>query len=133
MVVWLVVRMTLLVMLQASGYIGLSARSRSRGGRDTTCGIGIACVAMSCRLNCHTMTIARGSVLAKLDAFLDLHWLECTAINTLYASSQRLVAEEDHRHLVAFGHIKGHYDHFIAVCHIGRRNDHARRISMACI
>src|SRR5438876_5889649 len=104
MVVWLVVWMTMLVMLQASGYIGHAAGSRSRSGRDTTCGISITCVAMNCR----TMTIARGSVLAKLDAFLDLHWLEGTAINTLYASTQGLVTQEDYRHLVAFGHIEGH-------------------------
>src|SRR5437588_1573114 len=45
MVVWLVVRMTMLVMLQTRGYIGHSAKARSRSGRDTTCGIGITCVA----------------------------------------------------------------------------------------
>src|SRR5205823_8006525 len=125
------------VMFQTGGYVGYGTGSRSCGGRDTACSISIACIAMSRLLGRLAMTvtaaISRSSVCAKLDTSLDLHRLENRAINALNACAQGLVGKEDDWHLITLGHIKGHKDQAVAIRHVRRCDDHARRISMARI
>ena len=125
------------VMFQASGYVGHGTGSRGSDGRDTAGSIGVACIATSRFMGCFAMAVAaavgRGSVCAKEDAFLDLHRLESTAINALDTCTQGLVGKEDHWHLIAFGHIKGHDNQAVAIGHVGRCNYYAWRIPVACI
>ena len=54
-----------------------------------------------------------------------------TAVHALHASSQRLICQENHGHLVAISHIKG-YDHqLIAISHVGRSKNDTRCIAMS--
>ena len=88
----------------------------------------IGCLAMAV-----TAAISRSSICAKLDASLDLHRLKNAAIDALYTCTQGLVSEEDYWYLIALGHIKGRNDQPVAIPHVGRCNDHTRRISVAGI
>src|SRR2546429_9043757 len=57
----------------------------------------------------------------------NLDRLEVTAIHALHASGQGLVAEENDRHLIALGHIKGQNYQAIAIGDIGGRYNKNKR------
>src|SRR5258706_9867030 len=58
----------------------------------------------------------------------NLDRLEVTAIHALHASGQGLVAEENDRHLIALGHIKGQNYQAVAIGDIGGGYNHMRRM-----
>src|SRR5258708_34973316 len=109
MVFWLVVWMAMLVMFQAGGNIGKCTRSRDCGRRDTTRGIGVACVVMLCFFRtgsqgftvsiCH-VAVCSGPICAEFDALLDFHRLLRAALCTLNTSPLKTVAEGNDKQLV---------------------------------
>src|SRR5712692_4347256 len=124
MVFWFIVRVTVLVMLQAGGDVGHRSMPRSGDWGDTACSVGVARIAMFCCFSDCGMSIAGVaisggticSIFCPLDALLKLHRFEDAAIYALHAGTQGLVTEEDDRYLIAFGHIKGRDDQAVTIC-----------------
>ena len=51
-------------------------------------------------------------------------------INALNTGGQGLVGEEDHRHLVALGHIEGQHHQGIAIRNVGRGDNHTGSVAV---